>query len=120
ARRMLVSGRPAGQSDFFGKLKPGVSVAAGTAELTALTRELARQQPRYFGEDDRIQADVVQESLLHFLLTRSPMFVIFIGMVAMVLVSACAHLGNMLLVRGLSRQQELKIRIAIGASRSRL
>jgi len=46
--------------------------------------------------------------------------VIFFGTVLLVLLSACAHLGNMLLVRGLRRQHEFTIRTAIGASRSRL
>jgi predicted permease len=119
-RRLLIRGTPTGQAHLFGKLKPGAAAGPGVAELTALSRELARQQPRFFAEDDRIQADLVQESLLHFLLTRSPAIVIFVGMVLLILLSASAHLGNMLLVRGLARQHEFGIRIAIGASRVRL
>jgi ABC-type antimicrobial peptide transport system permease subunit len=41
-------------------------------------------------------------------------------MIFLILISACAHLGNMVLVRGLAGQQELAIRVAIGASRGRL
>ncbi len=119
-RRLLIPGSPAGQSEFFGRLKPGVEAVASAAELTALTRELAHREPRYFGEDDRIQLEPVQESLVQFFLTRSALIVIFVGMVFLVLLSACAHLGNMLLVRGLARQHELAIRASIGASRGRL
>ena len=119
-RALLLHSKPSGQSELFGQLKSGVSLASAMAELTALTRELARQQPRQFGEDDRIQAEPVQDSLLHFFLTRSPVIVIFVGMFALILLSACAHLGNMLLVRGLARQHEFSIRVAIGAGRDRL
>ena len=36
---------------LFGKLKHGVSQAAGEAELTSLIRELIRRQPRSFRDD---------------------------------------------------------------------
>ena len=52
--------------------------------------------------------------------TRSPAAAAFITMVLLVLLSACANLGNMLLARGLMRQREMDIRMAIGASRGRV
>jgi predicted permease len=125
-RPALIAGSPPLAQDFarasealFGKLKPGVAVGAGEAELTSLTHELIHRNPRSFREDERIEARPLQDSFLH-VLTRSPAFASFVVMVLLVLFSACANLGNMLLARGLARQREIHIRVAIGASRARL
>lgn len=125
-RPLLIAGSPPIQQDFsrasealFGKLKTGVSQAAGEAELTSLTRELIRRQPRYFRDDDRIHGQLVQESMVRGA-ERAPAIAIFIVMVLLVMLSACANLGNMLLARGLTRQREIDIRVAVGASRARV
>jgi predicted permease len=126
ARPNLISGSPSPGEDFslpnfflFGKLKPGVSLPAGAAELTALTRELSQRQPRFFNADDRMEGVHIQDTLSRSI-TRSPAIGVFIVMIFLVLISACANLGNMLVARGLSRQREISIRIAIGAGRARI
>jgi len=126
SRPLLIAGRPPIQQDFsratdalFGKLRAGVAQAAGEAELTSLTRELIRRQPRYFRDDERIQGELVEESTARRA-EQAPAVAIFIVMVLLILLSACANLGNMLLARGLARQREISIRAAIGASRARL
>jgi predicted permease len=123
---LLVPGSPPPMHDFarassllFGRLRAGVSPAAGEAELTSLTRELIQRQPGYSRGDARIQSRPLQESKTVGV-RRSPAIAIFIGMVLLVLLSACANLGNMLLARGLARQREIDIRFALGASRGRI
>ena len=125
-RRLLVPGAVPIEQDFtraseslFGKLKDGATEAAADAELTTLTKEIARAHPQYARDDDRIQGRLVQESLA-YRATRTPAFAIFVIMVLLVLVSACANLGNMLLARGLARQREITIRMSVGASRTRI
>ena len=125
-RPLLMAGTPPLQQDFsrssealFGKLKPGVFQAAAEDELTSLTRELVRRQPLYFRDDERLRGQLLQESIRRAF-TRSPAVAVFILMVLLVLLSACANLGNMLLARGLARQREIDIRVALGASRARV
>jgi predicted permease len=125
--RPLVSpAAPPLQQDFsrasealFGNLKAGVSLAAGEAELTSLTRELAREQPQYFRDDERLDGRLVQESILGNI-RHNPAIAIFFVMILLVLLSACANLGNMLVARGLAREREISVRIAIGAGRARV
>jgi predicted permease len=125
-RPLLMAGTPQLQQDFsrasealFGKLKAGISQKAGEEELTSLTRQLARQQPRYFRDDERLEGHLVQESVLQSV-RRQPGIAIFFVMILLVLLSACANLGNMLLARGLAREREIGVRMAIGASRARV
>ncbi len=125
-RPQLFPGSPAPNQDYarpsaalFGRLKPGASQAAAEAELTALTRELMHSQPHAFRPDDRIQAQLLQASM-RLRARQAPAIAIFMGLILLVLLSACANLGNMLLARGLARQREITIRLSLGASRGRV
>jgi predicted permease len=125
-RPLLMPSAPPLENDFarpdealFGKLKPGVSLAACEGELTSLTHELARRQPLAFSNEERMETSLVQQPVGQSV-RRNPAIAIFLVMILLVLISACANLGNMLLARGLARQREMQIRVAIGAGRARI
>jgi predicted permease len=101
--------------DCYGRLEPGVSIESAKAEMDLLASALAREHPldRGFG---------VFVSRLHNYLARDarPALRLLMGVVATVLLIACANVAALLMARGMSRSGELAVRASLGASRKRL
>jgi putative ABC transport system permease protein len=100
---------------IYGKLQGDVTRPAAAEQIRSLTQELRRTYPRSLEPnesvgveplfaDARFEADVA----------------ILIALFALVFLSACANLGNLILARGLSRHSEIRTRLALGASRGRV
>jgi len=107
-----------GNTTLYGRIKPGVSDAAVEQQFTSLTAELQKRWPDYFKPGDRIQSELLNAVRIgsREAATLAP----FILLILLILLSACANLGNMLLARGLAREREIEIRIAVGAGRWRV
>lgn len=107
------------RTQMFGRRRPGISRQAAAAEFDSLTAELERQDP----EDEPAGQSVAVDSMDRDI-NKSPQVLLllstFILLVLLVLFSACANLGTMLLARGLARQREIEIRLSVGAGRWRL
>ena len=103
-----------------GKLKPGVSAAQAQSSLTLITKQLEESYPdtnrgrgiaiSAFSESDDPAGRQQLSSVARLLM----------GVVALVLLIACANVANLLLARSSARTKEIAVRLAIGATRWRI
>ncbi len=105
-----------GYLSVVARLNAGVTLSQSNAEMNIIVRRLAAQyskKPAKTGAAVSYLVDAVAGPI------RAGLF-IFLGVVALVLLIACSNVANLMLARGATRQKELAVRSALGASRVRL
>src|SRR5205085_9329497 len=98
------------------RMKPGVTPQAADAEFQAAVKRLQTEYPltnRVMG------ADLVP---LHDFLIGDvkPALLLLQGAVALLLLIACANVGNLMLVQAVGREREVSLRLTLGARTGRL
>jgi predicted permease len=117
----LLQGRAAVIFKVMARLKPGVTVAQAGASVEKVARHLASEYP-----DEHKEAKVFvareqycrpEPTFVEFMPVVGSVFMVMVGLVLMI---ACANVANLMFSRSVARQKEMGIRTAVGANRWRL
>jgi len=100
----------------IGRLKPGVTLPQAQADLDAIAHQLAEKYP-----DTDQGWSLRQRSLREVLIGPvRPVLLVIWAAAGLLLLIACTNLANLFLTRSVGRRREFAVRIALGATRSRI
>jgi putative ABC transport system permease protein len=103
----------------IGRLKPGITLEQAQARLTAMAIQIRHDYATDYPAQARwtIEIQPLQEALVG---NVRPMLLVLLGAVILIVFIVSLNIANLLLARASGRQQEMAVRLALGATRSRL
>ena len=103
----------------IGRLKPGMTLGQAQARLTAMAAQLRHDFPTDYPPQAQwtIEIQPLQETLVGKV---RPMLLVLLGAVILIVLIVSLNIANFLLARASGRQQEMAVRLALGASRGRM
>ena len=101
---------------IIGRLRPGVTIEQARAEMTSVSKLLLDE----YGDGTRA-VDVSVQDLHEFSVGGSRRsLMLLLGAAGLLLLVACTNIASTLLARGMAREQEIAVRMSMGAGRMRL
>lgn len=103
--------------NVIGRLKPGVSIPQAQQEMNAIAQRIGEQYPES-NQNWGVSVEPLQNDFQDPNVTRN--LWLLLGAVSFVLLIACVNMANLLVARGATRQRELAVHAALGASGTQL
>ncbi len=101
----------------IGRLKRGVTVEQAKTELQLIADKFREAFPRQMMEGESVGVQPYQD---YFTDSVAQLLWILLGAVGFLLLIACANVANLQLTRAATRQREIAVRFALGASNGRI
>jgi putative ABC transport system permease protein len=103
----------------IGRLKSGITLQQAQARLTAMAVQVRHDFATDYPAQAQwtIEIQPLQESVVG---NVRPMLLVLMGAVVLIVFIVCLNIANLLLARASGRQQEMAVRLALGATRGRM